>query len=669
MPKGTPLAPEAKCVSFAELFAEGRDFKIPDYQRAYAWEDGEVKDLLEDIDRLALMREEDEDVSHVMGMITCHRSSDIRKPYRVVDGQQRLTTLALIHAELSRRTNAESFIFTKNGNVRLIPQALDENFFYATLRGKSGVFQTQGQRNYAAAAKAIRNWVENNSRTPEALKSLVEDGLSLILFALRDEADVARVFEAINNRGRKVTQLDLVKNHLIHLVHIKKWQGNVQDVWSKIAKHLANLDINDDEADRVLRAVVTAQFSPGKRKSDENDASIIAKKLPVFTVAGNDDREEFEKFLGFVGSAFDTYSELLNANSTSTPRSRAFTYLRHHGTLTSVLPIVLAHDYLSVINEGAVDAALLDAVEKVNFRLYGLRGASKRVDSHDVKLANLAYNYFNKKISSEQLKKDLISIVKLEQPKPEQSIVRALTLDDGDPFDFYNQGMRKWLRYFLARWEESLLTNQSFDFGKLVGTGSKSNDKLEVEHIWAQKQVDVTVREYNSGQLIRRLGNLMLMPKGMNIVLSKHLPEIKAEKISDMKIIKLQQNVDLDGFVRKAKYFADHLEAGKAEPFGELNKPQAKTIEKCRNVVMTKVLCDLREEEMIRFALGAWKLDGENVVDRFIGVHSFAHEGSTYRHDREGLSTKLKQNYLLVDASNSALGRRHKARVALLSVG
>jgi uncharacterized protein with ParB-like and HNH nuclease domain len=257
MSKGTPLAPEAKCVTLAELFADGRDFKIPDYQRAYAWEDAEVKDLLEDIDRLALMREEDDGVSHVMGMITCHRSSDDRKPYRVVDGQQRLTTLAIMHAELSRRVKSESFLFKENGNVRLIPQALDENFFYSILRGNIGTYQTQGQRNYAAATKTIRQWIDGNSRDPEALKILVERGLSFILFTLRDEADVARVFEAINNRGRKVTQLDLVKNHLIHLVHIKKWQGNVQGVWSKISMHLAKLDINDDEADRVLRAVVT----------------------------------------------------------------------------------------------------------------------------------------------------------------------------------------------------------------------------------------------------------------------------------------------------------------------------------------------------------------------------------------------------------------------------
>jgi hypothetical protein len=159
----------------------------------------------------------------------------------------------------------------------------------------------------------------------------------------------------------------------------------------------------------------------------------------------------------------------------------------------------------------------------------------------------------------------------------------------------------------------------------------------------------------------------MLMPKGLNITVWKHPPETKVSKITDMKIIKLQQNIDLYSYVRKASIFADFLEVEKATTFGEVNKPQVKTIAKCRNVVMAKILCDLREEEMIRFALGAWKLEGEVVADRFIGVHSFAHEGSTYRHDKEGMSTKFKQNYLLIGAVNPALERRHKERVSLLS--
>ncbi|WP_412509683.1 DUF262 domain-containing protein [Roseovarius sp. SYSU LYC5161] len=596
MLKDVTSPPKAECITFAKFFDTGRAFKIPDYQRAYAWEAEEVEALLGDIDRLADMLEDDANLIHVMGMITCHRSKDESKPYRVVDGQQRLTTLALIHAELSRSAHTKSFLFAPNGNVRLMPQAVDENYFYNTLRGNNGPWKTQGQRNYAAASDTIKKWVNDNTRSPERLKNIVEDGLSLILFTLRDEADVARVFESINNRGRKVTQLDLVKNHLIHLVHTRKWRVNVQDVWSKIAANLAKLDINDEEADRVLRAVVTAQFNPNKRKSRETDAKIVAEKLPVFGSYGEKDRENFQKFLSFLENAFDAYSNLLTANDTSSARMRALTYLRHHGTLRSVLPIIMAHECLSASHAYVSDASVLEVIEKVNFRLYGLPRASRRirVDSYDVKCSKLAHKYFTKQITSEQLKAELIAIVRSEQSNSVKCIVSSLTIDDGDTFRFDFPSYRKWLRYFLARWEESLLNNQSFNFEKLVGTGPKSNDKLEIEHIWAKEQTDKTVKEYQKGQLIGRLGNLMLIPKGMNVKLSKHLPEIKMEKAEAMNIIKLQQNVDLQHWIKKAVYFVDHLEADSAVAFGENNKAQQKTILKYRNIAMTKILASSR---------------------------------------------------------------------------
>lgn len=664
MPQDINNAPYAKVLTFAELFDENRLFKIPNYQRAYAWEFSEVNDLLRDIDRLAIMREQDPAILHVMGMITCQFSSNKERPLRVVDGQQRLTTLALIHANLSRRVQKSSFLFTENDNVRLKPQAIDENYFYKVLRGKTGVGKTRGQRNYATAAKTIKQWIEKNKRTPEELRTLVEDGLSLILFTLRNEADVARVFEAINNRGRNVTQLDLVKNHLIHLVHVKDWQINVQEVWSKIATTLAILDIDDDEADRVLRAVVTAQFHPGKRNAGETDAKIIAKKLPVFGESSKNERENFETFLSFIEKAFDTYRALLKSNGTSTKRMKALTYLRHHGTLTSVLPIILTHEYLHSFNDGPDDATVLEVIEKVNFRLYGLPKASARVDSHEVKFAKAAHNYFTQEITPEELKNELINVVKNKQQTPMESIVKALTLDDNEDFNFSKQGWRKWLRYFLARWEESLLQNQSFDFDKLRGRGGKSNDKLEVEHIWAQKHADQTLKDYKKGLLIRRLGNLMLMPKGMNVMLSNHLPEIKAGKMKQLKINKLQQNEDLQDYVQAAVGFATYLETKKAAAFGDNTKIQPRIIKRCRNIVMTKILCDLREENMIRFALDAWKLDGEK-MDGFLGVHSFAHAGSSYRHDIEKNKTKAEQNYLLSGKASDALERRHKARIEL----
>lgn len=79
---------------------EGKIFRIPDYQRGYAWEEKQWKDFVQDIDSLI----DDEIKSHYTGTIVIYQPTD--KPTErygtkklevvdVVDGQQRLTTCSL----------------------------------------------------------------------------------------------------------------------------------------------------------------------------------------------------------------------------------------------------------------------------------------------------------------------------------------------------------------------------------------------------------------------------------------------------------------------------------------------------------------------------------------------------------------------------------------------
>ena len=77
-------------------------FRIPDYQRGYAWEEKQVKDLIQDIDALV----SDEGISsHYMGTVVTFKTK-ITSQYQystvdvfdVVDGQQRLTSILLFLA-------------------------------------------------------------------------------------------------------------------------------------------------------------------------------------------------------------------------------------------------------------------------------------------------------------------------------------------------------------------------------------------------------------------------------------------------------------------------------------------------------------------------------------------------------------------------------------------
>lgn len=84
-------------LSIAELFGEGCVYRVPIYQRAYAWDTDEIETLLDDIRRAI-----SHDTQYYLGSLVVARRDSERNEavYEVIDGQQRLTTLYLLLAVL-----------------------------------------------------------------------------------------------------------------------------------------------------------------------------------------------------------------------------------------------------------------------------------------------------------------------------------------------------------------------------------------------------------------------------------------------------------------------------------------------------------------------------------------------------------------------------------------
>jgi uncharacterized protein with ParB-like and HNH nuclease domain len=95
-----------------ELFNQ-KVFRIPDYQRGYAWGEKQLSDLWDDIDEIG----DDNGVlkNHYTGTlfleeISTEEISDdeewiASKFYNIVDGQQRLTTIVILLFELLKKTD------------------------------------------------------------------------------------------------------------------------------------------------------------------------------------------------------------------------------------------------------------------------------------------------------------------------------------------------------------------------------------------------------------------------------------------------------------------------------------------------------------------------------------------------------------------------------------
>ena len=129
------------------LFADNL-YRIPDYQRGYAWEDTQIKDFVSDIDAII----DDDLKSHYTGTIVVYEPDNSEQKYGtkrlntldVVDGQQRLTTaclyLSVILNNLVKLDASEyemeivHFLFAGTSNKLSLSNDTD-NLFYDLLNG------------------------------------------------------------------------------------------------------------------------------------------------------------------------------------------------------------------------------------------------------------------------------------------------------------------------------------------------------------------------------------------------------------------------------------------------------------------------------------------------------------------------------------------------------
>jgi uncharacterized protein with ParB-like and HNH nuclease domain len=99
---------QAQQLRIAKVFSSDFHFEVPAYQRPYAWEREHVDQLVDDLVRWANDEagKKDEDKSpYFLGSIVLEQAGN--SVFEVVDGQQRLTTLALLFAAAVERLPAK----------------------------------------------------------------------------------------------------------------------------------------------------------------------------------------------------------------------------------------------------------------------------------------------------------------------------------------------------------------------------------------------------------------------------------------------------------------------------------------------------------------------------------------------------------------------------------
>lgn len=216
---------------------KSKRFKVPAYQRSYAWEKEHVEALLEDI-REAINSKESE---YFLGSLVV--TGPLEQRYDVVDGQQRLTTVSLLIAAIkdkfksdedmdvvsSIRTDflASTDRKTREKESKLVLNEIDNELYQELIDDIRGVnaskYTRQSHQRLISAANAILEYIESmclKSKDPEEdlheWLDYLESNLKVIVVTTPDDSNAFVIFETLNDRGLELAISDLLKNYLFH---------------------------------------------------------------------------------------------------------------------------------------------------------------------------------------------------------------------------------------------------------------------------------------------------------------------------------------------------------------------------------------------------------------------------------------------------------------------
>lgn len=264
-----------------DLLKSGHQFEIPRFQRAYSWEKRHYAEFLRDIvSNLKIGRGTITSDSYFVGtmLFVGNFLDQSNSVIKVVDGQQRLTTITILFSVLSvmfRETGDEQlsklvfqYIMSPDDNgkeVRILKTVTNYPYFayfiqdYA--KSHAATPETEEEENIKATydffmkeltEKKIRQTLKNTNGANEVdalnyadiLKAIRDQVLncSFISISTESESQANRIFEILNAKGKRLDEVDLIKNKLFEVANTVEPVDFANEQWKEIQAKIEGVE-------------------------------------------------------------------------------------------------------------------------------------------------------------------------------------------------------------------------------------------------------------------------------------------------------------------------------------------------------------------------------------------------------------------------------------------
>lgn len=561
--------------SISKIFTE-RLLRIPDYQRGYAWTEKQLKEFWADVSQLDIGK------NHYVGVLTLEDVSDLDnkwwsddlwiieskcyEAHYIVDGQQRLTTIIVLIQSILEHCKELDLNYTTPDEIRkkFIYESKDGGISRSYLFGyvvdnpsyeflKQKIFCEPSEDSYSIQetiytnnlifAKNFFNEKLSNMAFEdiEILYKKITQNLLFNLYSMSDEIDVHVSFETMNNRGKPLSHLELLKNRLIYLstqfdtdLHERtKLRKAINDCWKAIYHQLGRNKENPLDDDVFLSnhfiLFFGDQYYPeqqfkfryGRAPHAEYQDFLLEEKFTIKSIHQSEGNpltlSDLYSYVASLKSSVEKWYEISNPEDSKLPQEVVF-WLQKIIRIKAPISFPLIMVVLQKYSDDKLLINFLKSTERLLF-LNVLASKSYYLSMDPEIFIQLATDLSNNKTNVEKV------IATIDEYSAsftrEKSILNSISesLKDG--------GFYRWrgLRYFLFEYELHLQEKSKTYSPKMNWEDFRrdNRDHHTVEHIYPQNprkpEWTKLYSKYTAKQrttLRHTLGNLVPLSKPKN---------------------------------------------------------------------------------------------------------------------------------------------------------
>ncbi|MFD6335472.1 DUF262 domain-containing protein [Streptomyces niveus] len=299
---------EGNTFDLKSLFGQAT-YDIEYYQREYAWSAEDVRilvtDLFDAFERVPhdrLQHRHDADVFFLGPFVYIEQPHHARF---LVDGQQRFTTLHLLFLHLYRAASA----WEQRDAVSKLDRVITDfgrgtrpQFRIDIEERQEALEALYRDRPYelpAGASLSLRNLHDRSRQIGELLDELLEESdrcppfvdwllSKVVMVGIRAPSRDSgfRIFESMNDRGARLTPVDLVKSFL--LSHVRTGEEKLNESWRHMLSELTGVRGDTDAPRKFLKAALLARYATVS-ETETADSDNIDLALNIW-VRKNSDR-------------------------------------------------------------------------------------------------------------------------------------------------------------------------------------------------------------------------------------------------------------------------------------------------------------------------------------------------------------------------------------------